>query len=952
MPADPAGTPVNTRQSRFQMLVQKDSPLIPSYFPDLMGLEPAIRTRLLSKLDHRRVLGGRSLGTWPPTDAVQLGAAIATDHQDCVHHPDDKSLLAGLYFVEEGEVLAARGSTFVAVPSLVAMGGGAVLGEECLRPLLRKHGLVTAPSILVNASDRQRARTRKGLADVVSINHRSGRTTLATTVDSIIAFLSCRAIADVIAELENDPPRQAHLLHWLYRIHEVNRNSQAAVQALQQSPLFSSLSESQLHALLEGADHHIVEAGAYVPSDDTDMWADTCSSLNPMPPGTGDCYVVLRGELEVHAFNETFPSRTINPRGTPFFNGLEVGSTVALRARMRSQVIRIRKYRVKRLLERNLSFCRRLVTSTLPDTPLGTIARATYAQGAELVGVCRTPNLEFPLTNRQTLLMLAAEVKAQFGEEATVVVVDPKIAAGAAKSEETEGIEVLHIPMPQLDDGNEEHAITWCHGPDALLDAMGAEFRTARASNHYIFMDLDHCADAWQLQFLVHSWVLLTDSNHRRPSPDANPDASQLHCLRIDRMLPTQWDSNCNHAVTVPLRSARLDLSDVEAAHAAGLPIARQALPPTGPTRRTLSRLARAVTDRTVGVALGGGGALGFSHIALLEGLVEAGVPIDVVSGTSFGALVGAFYSAREGEGLRMLRRDLPSLQLATMGAMVWGGVLRDWVDARLVDPAGRPLALESTPVQFIPVATNALNLGAITPVQSSLGMGVWASGAVPPLYTAPGGPDVRFLDGIYVANVPSDILASAGASYIIASNPISPPTVSPPRGKRFKSLVRMWLAPGLNADARAAACVAITQGQHLRPYEVERGPSEGPLEHLRGALRSAALSGRVAVVGGTSRAAESHLPLAQTAMRGARYLINRTLDSARGGQTLIATLSQDSGARADVVFAPELYLLTMVKYLRGRDIIDISREDLDASDVVAQARAAWERLCQPVLLG
>ena len=41
------------------------------------------------------------------------------------------------------------------------------------------------------------------------------------------------------------------------------------------------------------------------------------------------------------------------------------------------------------------------------------------------------------------------------------------------------------------------------------------------------------------------------------------------------------------------------------------------------------------------------------------QGLLEAGVPVDVVSGTSFGALVGAFYAAKEEEGLAMLRRDL-----------------------------------------------------------------------------------------------------------------------------------------------------------------------------------------------------------------------------------------------------------------------------------------------------
>ena len=47
-----------------------------------------------------------------------------------------------------------------------------------------------------------------------------------------------------------------------------------------------------------------------------------------------------------------------------------------------------------------------------------------------------------------------------------------------------------------------------------------------------------------------------------------------------------------------------------------------------------------------VAVVLSGGGARGLAHIGLLEILERAGVPIDLVVGTSMGALVGALYSA------------------------------------------------------------------------------------------------------------------------------------------------------------------------------------------------------------------------------------------------------------------------------------------------------------------
>lgn len=47
-----------------------------------------------------------------------------------------------------------------------------------------------------------------------------------------------------------------------------------------------------------------------------------------------------------------------------------------------------------------------------------------------------------------------------------------------------------------------------------------------------------------------------------------------------------------------------------------------------------------------VGVALGGGAARGLAHIGVLRALVREGIPIDVVTGTSMGAVVGGAYAA------------------------------------------------------------------------------------------------------------------------------------------------------------------------------------------------------------------------------------------------------------------------------------------------------------------
>ena len=46
-----------------------------------------------------------------------------------------------------------------------------------------------------------------------------------------------------------------------------------------------------------------------------------------------------------------------------------------------------------------------------------------------------------------------------------------------------------------------------------------------------------------------------------------------------------------------------------------------------------------------VGLALSGGGAKGFAHIGVLKVLDEIGLPIQYISGTSMGAIIGAMYA-------------------------------------------------------------------------------------------------------------------------------------------------------------------------------------------------------------------------------------------------------------------------------------------------------------------
>jgi predicted acylesterase/phospholipase RssA/CRP-like cAMP-binding protein len=57
------------------------------------------------------------------------------------------------------------------------------------------------------------------------------------------------------------------------------------------------------------------------------------------------------------------------------------------------------------------------------------------------------------------------------------------------------------------------------------------------------------------------------------------------------------------------------------------------------------NRLVRRLTGRGIGVVLGGGGARGFAHFGVLRALNEAGIPIDIIGGTSAGSFVAALYA-------------------------------------------------------------------------------------------------------------------------------------------------------------------------------------------------------------------------------------------------------------------------------------------------------------------
>ena len=61
--------------------------------------------------------------------------------------------------------------------------------------------------------------------------------------------------------------------------------------------------------------------------------------------------------------------------------------------------------------------------------------------------------------------------------------------------------------------------------------------------------------------------------------------------------------------------------------------------------RDDFARMVRRLTGRAICIVLGGGGARGLAHVGVLRAIEEAGIPIDMIGGSSMGAIIGGLYA-------------------------------------------------------------------------------------------------------------------------------------------------------------------------------------------------------------------------------------------------------------------------------------------------------------------
>ncbi|CAK6697314.1 patatin family protein [Synechococcus sp. CBW1107] len=176
---------------------------------------------------------------------------------------------------------------------------------------------------------------------------------------------------------------------------------------------------------------------------------------------------------------------------------------------------------------------------------------------------------------------------------------------------------------------------------------------------------------------------------------------------------------------------------------------------------------------KSLGLAMGSGGARGWAHIGILRALQEEKIKIDYISGASIGALVGAIFCAGELDDLEDFVRDLSWKDMLTYFDMVFpsSGLLDGNKVYDLLSDHMQGLLIEESEIPFCCVATDLIRGKEVLLKSGSMVDAVRASISVPGIFTPFCHGDLYLGDGGIVNPVPVNVARAMGAELVIAVN-------------------------------------------------------------------------------------------------------------------------------------------------------------------------------------
>jgi NTE family protein len=243
---------------------------------------------------------------------------------------------------------------------------------------------------------------------------------------------------------------------------------------------------------------------------------------------------------------------------------------------------------------------------------------------------------------------------------------------------------------------------------------------------------------------------------------------------------------------------------------------------------------------KRVGLALSSGAARGLAHVGVLAALERRGIPIDLIAGTSIGAIVGASYAA--GKDISEIKKAVAGLNRRQMLSLadftiptkgfIKGKRITGWLKSVIGDVNFKDLK-----IPFACVATDIETGEEVVMKQGSVVAAVRASASMPVIFTPTRLGGRYLVDGGLVNPIPVRLLREMGAELVIAvsvvpylSDRLKPPDADdPPKPKEpniLGVLIRMMYIIGYQAalgGLREADITIAPDVAHIRPDNFNR---------------------------------------------------------------------------------------------------------------------------------
>ena len=187
-------------------------------------------------------------------------------------------------------------------------------------------------------------------------------------------------------------------------------------------------------------------------------------------------------------------------------------------------------------------------------------------------------------------------------------------------------------------------------------------------------------------------------------------------------------------------------------------------------SKADVPRVARMLTGRGVGLVLSGGGARGFAHIGIVQALREANIPIDLVGGTSMGAILGAGVSLcwTIDELKDRFRRSFVDAKPLRDYTLPFVSLVSGHKVTRLLQRAFGDVTIEDLPLDFFCVSSNLSTGHSEVHRRGELWRWLRASVAIPGVLPPVVHKGELLVDGGTMNNLPVDAMRDLGRGPVI----------------------------------------------------------------------------------------------------------------------------------------------------------------------------------------